>query len=77
MPSIWTFLGIILLVFLVASIALILISYQRDIRAAHARIANLGSQLIDTPYGPIEYVRIGEDYPVLVVHGALGGFDQG
>ncbi len=77
MPTFWSSVVILLLVFLVASIALILIRYRRDIRAAHARISNLGSQLIDTPYGPIEYARIGEGYPVLVVHGALGGFDQG
>jgi 2-hydroxy-6-oxonona-2,4-dienedioate hydrolase len=31
----------------------------------------------DTRHGPIEYVSWGEGPPVLVVHGAGGGFDQG
>ena len=33
--------------------------------------------MIETACGPIEYARIGKGYPVLVVHGAMGGFDQG
>jgi pimeloyl-ACP methyl ester carboxylesterase len=33
--------------------------------------------VIETACGPIEYAWVGEGYPVLVVHGALGGFDQG
>jgi pimeloyl-ACP methyl ester carboxylesterase len=51
--------------------------YQRDIRAAREQLNNLGSQVIETDCGPIEYARVGDGYPVLVVHGALGGFDQG
>ncbi len=58
-------------------VATVMAHYQRDIRAARKRLANLGSQVIDTACGPIEYARIGEGYPVLVVHGAMGGFDQG
>jgi 2-hydroxy-6-oxonona-2,4-dienedioate hydrolase len=50
--------------------------YRRDIRRAHARIA-AGSRIVDTAAGPIEYGSIGEGPPVLVVHGAGGGFDQG
>ena len=33
--------------------------------------------MIETACGPIEFARIGEGYPLLVVHGAMGGFDQG
>jgi len=51
--------------------------YRRAMRAARERIDSLGSEVIETACGPIEYARIGEGYPVLVVHGALGGFDQG
>jgi pimeloyl-ACP methyl ester carboxylesterase len=51
--------------------------YFREIRAARQRLDGMGSQLIETACGPIEYARIGEGYPLLVVHGALGGFDQG
>ncbi len=35
------------------------------------------SHLADTRYGAMEYVAWGEGPPVLVVHGAGGGFDQG
>jgi 2-hydroxy-6-oxonona-2,4-dienedioate hydrolase len=36
-----------------------------------------GSQVIETRCGPIEYATMGEGPPVLVVHGAGGGYDQG
>lgn len=61
---------------LVAIIGVALL-YSRDIRYAHQRINNLGSQLVETAYGPIEYVQRGAGYPILVVHGAFGGVDQG
>jgi len=51
-------------------------NYQRDIRQARERIS-VGSQIIETPYGSIEYAVTGDGPPVLVVHGAGGGFDQG
>jgi 2-hydroxy-6-oxonona-2,4-dienedioate hydrolase len=36
-----------------------------------------GSQIVQTPCGPIEYALAGHGPPVLVVHGAGGGYDQG
>lgn len=51
-------------------------SYQHDISAARERISS-GSKVIDTACGQIEYADIGEGAPVLVIHGAGGGFDQG
>jgi 2-hydroxy-6-oxonona-2,4-dienedioate hydrolase len=50
--------------------------YQRDIRQARERVAS-GSLIVQTPCGPIEYAEAGAGAPVLVVHGAGGGFDQG
>jgi len=50
--------------------------YQRDIREARQRIAT-GSRIAHTACGPIEYAEAGAGAPVLVVHGAGGGFDQG
>lgn len=50
--------------------------YQRDIREARQRIAT-GSRIAHTACGPIEYAETGAGAPVLVVHGAGGGFDQG
>ena len=51
-------------------------SYQRDIREARERVAT-GSQIVQTPCGPIEYAVTGDGPPVLVVHGSGGGYDQG
>jgi pimeloyl-ACP methyl ester carboxylesterase len=62
---------------LVIGIAWIVILYSRDIRAARNRLDSLNSRMIETSCGPIECAILGEGYPVLVVHGAIGGFDQG
>jgi len=51
-------------------------SYRGDLAAAHER-ASRGSEIADTPCGRIEYAAIGKGAPLLVVHGAGGGFDQG
>jgi pimeloyl-ACP methyl ester carboxylesterase len=56
--------------------ALAVIAYQQDIRKARARVEQ-GSQVAQTRCGPIEYAAVGEGEPVLFVHGAGGGFDQG
>src|SRR4051812_19355901 len=50
--------------------------YRRDIAPAYARIST-GSQIAPSRCGPIEHAVKGEGPPVLVVHGAGGGFDQG
>ncbi|MBE0697480.1 MAG: alpha/beta hydrolase [Anaerolineaceae bacterium] len=60
-----------------AAISVVAARYLRDIRAARLRLDHLGSRMIETACGPVEYARIGEGDPLLVVHGALGGFDQG
>jgi pimeloyl-ACP methyl ester carboxylesterase len=51
-------------------------AYRRDLAAARARVS-VGSSLAQTKCGPIEYAVRGDGPPVLVVHGAGGGFDQG
>jgi 2-hydroxy-6-oxonona-2,4-dienedioate hydrolase len=61
---------------LLSGCASIVPAYGRDLKAAHARITS-GNQVADTPCGPIEYAIQGEGPPLLVVHGAGGGFDQG
>lgn len=47
-----------------------------DLRQAYARIAD-ASTVIASPYGAIEFKRMGSGPPVLVVHGSGGGYDQG
>lgn len=36
-----------------------------------------GSKVVETACGPIEYSTSGDGPPVLVIHGAMGGYDQG
>lgn len=68
---------LVLVLLLVAGLAgVLLTSYQRDIQQARQRIAT-GSQIVQTPCGPIEYAIDGEGPAVLLVHGAGGGYDQG
>jgi pimeloyl-ACP methyl ester carboxylesterase len=52
------------------------VRYRRDIRRERQRVST-GSQIVQTPSGPIEYAIAGLGSPVLFVHGAGGGFDQG
>lgn len=51
-------------------------AYRRDIEAARARVAT-GSRIAATTRGPIEYALAGDGPPILMIHGAGGGFDQG
>ena len=51
-------------------------AYRQAARHARERVAG-GSALVETPCGVIEYASAGSGAPVLVVHGAGGGFDQG
>lgn len=66
---------LVVLGLIVLSLAVFL-SYRSDLSHAKERVAN-GSLVADTPCGLIEYVVAGDGPPVLVVHGAGGGFDQG
>jgi 2-hydroxy-6-oxonona-2,4-dienedioate hydrolase len=51
------------------------VAYRRVLDAARERIR--AGTVVATACGPIEYAATGEGRPVLVVHGAGGGFDQG
>jgi pimeloyl-ACP methyl ester carboxylesterase len=51
--------------------------YFKEIRAARLHLESMGSRVIETSSGPVECAIVGEGYPVLAVHGAIGGFDQG
>jgi len=57
----------------------VLVTYaisRPTINRAYDRVST-GSRIADSRCGPIEYAEAGEGPPVLVVHGAGGGFDQG
>lgn len=50
--------------------------HARDMRRAYERI-RVGSRVVPSPFGEIEYAEGGAGQPVLVIHGSGGGFDQG
>jgi pimeloyl-ACP methyl ester carboxylesterase len=70
-----TWLEILALLLLVASIWLYIL-YEGKLRASRQRLRGV-SRVAETPCGPIEYAEAGSGAPVLLVHGAGGGFDQG
>jgi 2-hydroxy-6-oxonona-2,4-dienedioate hydrolase len=65
---------VILTVLIVA--ALVYAIFARDLARARARLVGR-SKTIETSFGTLEYAVMGEGEPVLTVHGASGGFDQG
>ena len=64
-----------MIILLVALIVFVYFQCQKDIDRARERM-NL-ARLAETNCGPIEYATAGNGQPVLIVHGAGGGFDQG
>jgi pimeloyl-ACP methyl ester carboxylesterase len=52
------------------------VRYLREIRRERMR-ASTGSEIAETRCGSIEYAEVGSGPPVLLVHGAGGGYDQG
>lgn len=68
---------------LIGFVALILItllmvfpSYQKQMNEAKERIKS-ESRVLETKFGEMEYAISGQGKPVLLIHGAGGGFDQG
>ncbi len=49
--------------------------YKRDLRNATIRVA-ASSKIVQTALGPVEYFEHGAGTPVLILHGAGGGYDQ-
>jgi pimeloyl-ACP methyl ester carboxylesterase len=56
--------------------ALVASRFRADLRAAKARAAR-DAAVVQTRCGPVEYQEAGEGAPLLVIHGAGGGHDQG
>jgi 2-hydroxy-6-oxonona-2,4-dienedioate hydrolase len=50
-------------------------AYRRDLADLRSSLAQ-GSDLVDTRHGPMEVAIRGEGPPVLLLHGAGGGYDQ-
>jgi 2-hydroxy-6-oxonona-2,4-dienedioate hydrolase len=51
-------------------------AYRSAMTAAGAR-SSLGSSVIPTSVGPLEYAVAGRGPPLMMIHGTGGGFDQG
>lgn len=64
-----------LAVLAVAAALPIVRAYRRDLRQARAAVT--GAPVALTAAGPIEYAEAGAGLPVLSIHGAGGGWDQG
>ena len=65
----------VLAVLLVATIV-VLVGFLRWRRAALKRLVE-GSHIAETRRGPVEYARTGEGLVLVVLHGGMGGWDQG
>jgi pimeloyl-ACP methyl ester carboxylesterase len=51
--------------------------YRRELGAFRRRVPSSRSSITETRLGAIEQVTFGEGPPVLLVHGVVGGADQG
>lgn len=60
-----------------AALLLLYLPARRDVRAARRQLQAIRHETINTPCGQIAYAVRGDGYPLLLVHGAAGGYDQG
>jgi pimeloyl-ACP methyl ester carboxylesterase len=72
----WRWIALAVVGVVAVGAAAIYLAYARDMAATYDRLT-AGSQVVQTRHGPLEYSVEGEGPPVLVVHGAGGGYDQG
>jgi hypothetical protein len=59
-----------------AAIALILLAYNDEVSAARTLVSQ-GARIVNSTSGTIEYAEKGAGIPLLSIHGAGGGYDQG
>ena len=59
----------------VASAAFTYRAFRSEMDRADKRVST-GSRIMSTSRGPIEYTFVGDGFPLLIIHGAGGGFDQ-
>jgi 2-hydroxy-6-oxonona-2,4-dienedioate hydrolase len=69
------FIGITITAVSCAIALAVYVAYVNDMNVVRARIS--ASKIIDTSMGKIEYADVGQGNPILSIHGAGGGFDQG
>jgi 2-hydroxy-6-oxonona-2,4-dienedioate hydrolase len=59
-----------------AATLLAYVRYREEMRAIQEKVES-GSTIAETPAGPVEYAETGDGKPLLMIHGAGGGYDQG
>src|SRR5262249_11819444 len=60
----------------IVALAFVYARYRLDLRASTKRLHGT-SRMARTSCGPMEYADAGTGAPLLILHGAGGGFDQG
>ncbi len=65
-----------ILIAIVVVVALGVIAVQWD-RSTSVRRLRHGGRVVETAKGPVEYTTVGSGPGVLVLHGGMGGWDQG
>ena len=70
-------LAIILVIGLIVLVALTCPRFQADIQPNRERLLSGSDTVTTEEFADIEYALQGEGLPVLLVHGAGGGYDQG
>jgi 2-hydroxy-6-oxonona-2,4-dienedioate hydrolase len=68
-------LAVVLVAIAIGSV-LVLLAYDDDISRTRAAVTS-GGRMANTAAGPIEYAERGMGVPLLSIHGAGGGYDQG
>lgn len=71
----FTVFGVLAVVLFVALGIVFILARTESLERREALAAQ--SELMQTPFGTVEYAAMGEGPPLLVIHGAGGGFDQG
>ncbi len=67
----WPILALVLVVTIV-----VFVGFHRWRRGALKRLVE-GSRIAETRYGPVEYAQAGDGPVLVVLHGGMGGWDQG
>jgi pimeloyl-ACP methyl ester carboxylesterase len=74
----WRWLAWALLLAALAPIVVAGVTYVRFAtwRAQHVRALEAASRVVETARGPIEYARVGQGPPALLLHASPGGYDS-
>jgi 2-hydroxy-6-oxonona-2,4-dienedioate hydrolase len=66
---------VIVLAILIVGTVCVYAKYAHDLAAARSRLVDRSKTMV-TSFGTMEYAVLGQGEPMLIVHGAEGGFDQ-